>query len=113
MLNIYTPAGTVLPDVLTTGQLCSTPPKNILFGAVGLLSSIDYINKAPAQLNLVEILNQVDGIPAYMVSFDIFKAYDKTVVDYICRVMEGMSSTPPCSSPRSRCSILSVNPGLF
>ena len=104
---------TVLPDVLTTGQLCSTPSKNILFGAVGLLSSIDYINKAPAQLNLVEILNQVDGIPAYMVSFDIFKAYDKTVVDYICRVMEGMSSTPPCSSPRSRCSILSVNPGLF
>ena len=85
---------TVLPDVLTAGQLCSTPPKNILFGAVGLLSSIDYINKTPAQLNLVENLNQIDGIPAYMVSFDIFKAYDKTVVEYICRVMEGMSFPP-------------------
>ena len=34
----------VLPNVLKSGQLCSTAPKNILFGATNFLSTIDYVN---------------------------------------------------------------------
>lgn len=47
------------------------------------MSSIDYINKTPAQLDLVKNLNHVDGIPAYMVSFGIFKAYYKNLMKYL------------------------------
>ena len=67
----------VLPDVLTSGQLCSNPPQNILFGVSDTLSVLDYIAK--------------EDIPAFLVSFDIMKAYDKTCVDFICIVMRKMN----------------------
>ena len=66
----------VLPTVLTTGQLCSNPPLNIQCGGLALQSAIDYIN--------------MNNIPSYFVSFDIFKAYDKTVIQFIAMVMEAM-----------------------
>jgi hypothetical protein len=67
----------VLPSVLTSGQLCSNTPKNILFGASNILSTIDYINQ-----------NNLSG---YLLSFDIFKAYDKTTINFVIKVMEKMN----------------------
>lgn len=67
----------VLPEVLTSNQLCSNAPKNILFGASNLLSSIDYVN--------------INNLSAYVISFDIFKAYDKTSINFITTVMRGMN----------------------
>ena len=67
----------VLPSVLTSGQLCSNSPRNILFGASNLLSTIDYIN--------------LNNLSAYLISFDIFKAFDKTSVNFITQVMERMN----------------------
>lgn len=70
----------VLPDLLQSGQLCGTKPKNILFGASNILSSIDYVN--------------VNHLDAYIISFDIFKAYDKTTIEFVTRVMRKMGFGP-------------------
>ena len=70
--------GAVLPTVLRhSGQLCSNPPENIHKGISDILASIEYIN--------------YHNLPAYMVSFDIQKAYDKTYINFICDVMEKLN----------------------
>ena len=40
------------------------------------MSSVDYIN--------------AHNVPAFMGSFDIFKAYDRVLLDYLVRVMKAM-----------------------
>ena len=67
----------VLPSVLKSKQLCGKKDRNILFGATNLISTIDYINSM--HLN------------GYIASFDIFKAFDRTSMPYILRVMEKMN----------------------
>ena len=67
----------VLPSVLTSGQLCSRQSENILFGATNLISSL---------LSYQQHCER----PGYIVSFDIFKAYDKTSIEFIVKVMRQM-----------------------
>ena len=66
----------VIPSVINSRQLCTNPPKSILNGALNIISGIDYIN--------------TKQIPAYLVSFDIYKAYDKANVTFICTVLKAM-----------------------
>ena len=42
-----------------------------------MISTIEYIN--------------AQKIPSYLVSFDIFKAYDKTNIEYLAKVMKHMN----------------------
>ena len=63
-------------EVILSGQLCSNGNKNILFGISNVISSIDYIN--------------MHKVPAYMSSFDMFKAYDRVMLVYLVKVMEAM-----------------------
>ena len=63
-------------EVILSGQLCSNGDKNILFGASNVISSIDYVNS--------------HKIPAFLVSFDMFKAYDRVMLDYLGKVMLAM-----------------------
>ena len=65
-----------LPKVLQSNQLCTNAPKNILFGGLELLSAIEYLN--------------IKNLSGFLVSFDIFKAYDKTTIQFICHVMKAM-----------------------
>ena len=65
-----------MPEVIKSGQLCSVKNKNILFGIANIVSSIDYI--------------EAHKVPAYMVSFDMFKAYDRVMLDYLVKVMAAM-----------------------
>ena len=67
----------VLPEVIKSGQLCSIGDKNILFGVSNVMSSIDYIN--------------LHNVPAYMSSYDMFKAYDRVMLMYLVKVMEALS----------------------
>ena len=67
----------VLSEIILSGQLCSVKNKNILFGVSNITSSIDYVN--------------AHNIPAFIASFDMFKAYDRVMLDYLVRVMEAMS----------------------
>ena len=60
----------------SSGQLCSVEKKNILFGVSNIISSIDYVN--------------AHNIPAFLGSFDMFKAYDRVLLDYLVRVMRAM-----------------------
>ena len=66
----------VMPQVIRTGQLCSVEEKNILFGIANIISSIDYIN--------------AHKVAAYLLSLDMFKAYDRVMLDYLVKVMAAM-----------------------
>ena len=66
----------VMGEIIVSGQLCSVEEKNILFGVSNILSSIDYVN--------------AHNIPAYAASFDMFKAYDRVMLEYLSKVMEAM-----------------------
>ena len=66
----------VMPEVILSGQLCSNGEKNILFGICNLVSSVDYIN--------------LHNVPAFLVSYDMYKAYDRVMLSYLVRVMQAM-----------------------
>ena len=68
--------GPVMPQIIKSGQLCSVDEKNILFGISNIVSSMDYI--------------EAHKVPAYMVSYDMFKAYDRVLRDYLVKVMAAM-----------------------
>ena len=70
----------LMHEVILSGQLCSNGDKNILFGASNVISSIDYVNS--------------HKIPAFLVSFDMFKAYDRVMLSYLVKVMKAMDF--PC-----------------
>ena len=67
----------VLPEVIKSGQLCSISDKNILFGVSNVMSSIDYIT--------------LHNVPAYMSTYDMFKAYDRVMLRYLEKVMVAMN----------------------
>lgn len=66
----------ILDEVLTSNQLCAKTESNILFGATDFISVIDYINER--------------GLNGYIVSFDLFKAYDKANIQVIAKIMKCM-----------------------
>ena len=66
----------VLPEIIKSGQLCSVKEKNILFGVSNVISALDYV--------------EAHKVAAYMVSLDMFKAYDRVLLDYLVRVMAAM-----------------------
>ena len=66
----------VMPEIIRSGQLCSVKDKNILFGITNIISTIDYII--------------AHKIAAYLVSFDMFKAYDRVLLNYLVKVMSAM-----------------------
>ena len=67
----------VLPEVISSGQLCSVQGRNILHGASALMSSLLYIEEF--------------NIPAAVVSLDQWKAYDRVFVPFLLQVMEKMA----------------------
>ena len=67
----------VLSEVIKSGQLCSIGDKNILFGVSNVISSIDYVN--------------MHKVAAYMATYDMFKAYDRVMLNYLVKVLEAMN----------------------
>ena len=65
-----------MPEIIKSGQLCSVDQKNILFGIANILSSFDYI--------------EAHKVAAFFASFDMFKAYDRVLLDYMVKVMAAM-----------------------
>ena len=66
-----------LPQIILSGQLCSVDGRNILFGASNLISSLHYITKM--------------NIPAALLSFDQWKAYDRVFIPFLLQVMKAMN----------------------
>ena len=66
----------VMPEIIFSGQLCSNGDKNILFGICNIISSVDYVN--------------LHKVAAYMVGYDMYKAYDRVMLSYLVKVMEAM-----------------------
>jgi Reverse transcriptase (RNA-dependent DNA polymerase) len=65
---------TVLPDILTSGQLCSVKGRSIFDGAAAILSAVEYLH-----------LHQ---LPGYVVSLDFFHAYDIVDLQWVDRVLQ-------------------------
>ena len=70
----------LMAEVILSGQLCSVENKNILFGISNVVSSIDYVN--------------MHHIPAYMATYDMFKAYDRVMLRYLVKLMYAMDFPP-------------------
>ena len=66
----------VMEEIILSGQLCSVKKKNILFGVSNILSSLDYVT--------------AHKIAAFIASFDMFKAYDRVLLEYLSKVMLAM-----------------------
>ena len=77
---LTTRINSILDTVLLSRQLCMKESENILFGVTDLISSISYSN--------------LNNINSFLVSYDIFKAFDKTNVPFVLKVMEKMKFGP-------------------
>ena len=66
----------VMPEVILSGQLCFNGDKNILFRVCNLVSSVEYVN--------------LHKVPAFLVSYDMYKAYDQVMLIYLVKVMKAM-----------------------
>ena len=67
----------VIGEVIFSGQSCSVPEKNILFGAHNILSVIQYVEKF--------------GGKGAAVNYDLYKAYDRVCLLFLYRVLERMN----------------------
>ena len=65
-----------LPNILHSSQLCTRDDRSIISGAGEIISAIEYANER--------------DIPAYILSLDAYKAFDKANVNFIIQVMERM-----------------------
>ena len=66
----------VLPDVISSPQLCTVGNRNIQHGIGNIISSILYVNQAK--------------LGACIISLDFFKAYDRVMISFLLKVMEKM-----------------------
>ena len=66
----------VMGEVVRSGQSCSVPGQNILFGAHNILSVIQYKEKY--------------GGEGAVVSYDLYKAYDRVCLPFLFQVMKKM-----------------------
>ena len=65
-----------MSEVIHSGQLCSNGEKNILFGICNVISSIEYVN--------------LHKVPSFLVSYDMYKAYDRVMLSYLVEVLQAM-----------------------
>jgi len=66
----------VLPDILQATQLCSIRGRSIFDGAAAILSAIEYLKQR--------------RLPGFLVSLDLFHAYDRVSLQWVDRVLEAM-----------------------
>ena len=65
-----------MAEIILSGQLCSNGDKNILFGISNVISSLEYVDQ--------------HKVASYLVTFDMFKAYDRDMLSYLAKVMQAM-----------------------
>jgi hypothetical protein len=70
----------VLPDLLTSTQLCSVAGRSIFDGGLSILSSILYLRQR--------------RLPGFLVSLDLFHAYDRVDLRWVEAVLEAMGFGP-------------------
>jgi hypothetical protein len=66
----------ILPDVLQSSKLCSVRGRSILDGGLAILSAIQYLEQKKQ--------------PGFLVSLDLFHAYDRVDLLWVDKVMEAM-----------------------
>ena len=69
MSKILTTGYQVSDNGLLSRQLCMKDNSNIFFGVFDILSTVKYVN--------------VKNINSYLVSYDIFKAFNRTNVSFV------------------------------
>ena len=79
----------IMEQVILSGQLCSVRGKNIHFGTHNLLASMMHVEE---RVKLAEYHGYGSGRAGggVVVSYDLFKAYDRVWVPYLTKVMTAM-----------------------
>jgi hypothetical protein len=70
----------VLPDIMSTGQLCSVKGRSIFDGAAAILSAVEYLHHRQA--------------PGYVINLDFFHAYDWVDLRWVDKVLEAFGFGP-------------------
>lgn len=80
----------VMGEIILSGQLCSVKGKNIHFGTHNLLSAMMYLEERVryAEEEFGYTSEKAGG--GVLLSYDLFKAYDRVCVEYLVKVMEAM-----------------------
>ena len=79
----------VMHEVILSGQLCSVKGQNIHYGTHNLLSAIQYLEE---RVKYAEYLGYASGVAGggVLLSYDLFKAYDRVYIPYLIKVMKTM-----------------------
>ena len=80
----------VMGEIILSGQLCSVQGKNIHFGTHNLLSAMIYLEERViyAEEEFGYTSERAGG--GVLLSYDLFKAYDRVCVKYLVKVMGAM-----------------------
>ena len=80
----------VMEEIILSGQLCSVTGRNIHFGTHNLLSASMYLEERVrhAQEEFGYSSEKAGG--GVLLSYDLFKAYDRVSLQYLVKVMEAM-----------------------
>ena len=80
----------VLGEVITSGQLCTVPGKNIHYGTHNLLSANMYLEERVKYAVEEFGYHRDKAGGAVLLSYDLFKAYDRVSIPYLLKVMAAM-----------------------
>ena len=79
----------IMSEIILSGQLCSVQGKNIHFGTNNLLSSLIYMEERIQYAESFGFKSDRAG-GGVLLSYDLFKAYDRVSVPYLVKVMNAM-----------------------
>ena len=79
----------IMHEIILSGQLCSVTGKNIHFGTHNLLSSLIYMEERVEHAETFGFGTDRAG-GGVLLSYDLFKAYDRVSIGYLVKVMRAM-----------------------
>ena len=79
----------ILPEIITSGQLCSVKGRSIHNGTNNLIGTMMYVEERVKYAEEFGYSSRVAGGGA-IISYDLFKAYDRVFVPYLVKVLAAM-----------------------
>ena len=80
----------ILQEIILSGQLCSVRGQNIHFGTHDLISALSYLEEQVEHGDEFGFTRE-HAAGGVLVSYDLYKAYDRVSIDYLTRVLRHMN----------------------
>ena len=84
----------IMHEIIKSGQLCSVKGANIHFGTHNIISALSYLEEKVLHAEEAYGYKSEVAGGAVLVSYDLFKAYDRVSLPYLERVMAKMGFGP-------------------